>query len=99
MIGSYHEIDDQKKLYSFIAQLYDDEVPSFEESKNFEKIIWLNDNRIKYIDLPKCIEFIENHNTINSLAKKFKDIWKWLDAFLIFIKHFHPQYFYVLHTS
>ena len=92
MIGSYHEIDDQKKLYSFIAQLYDDEVPSFEESKNFEKIIWLNDNRIKYIDLPKCIEFIENHNTINSLAKKFKDIWKWLDAFLIFIKHFHPQY-------
>jgi len=92
MIEVYNEIEDKNNIYSFMVKLYNNEVPSFEESKNIEKYIWLNDERIKYINLEKCVQYIESNKNMNSLSNKINDIWNWYDDFLVLIKHFHPEY-------
>ena len=92
MIEDYNEIEAQKNAYSFISILYDNKVPSFEESKNVEKYIWKNDERINYIDIKKCVQYIEKFKNINNLKSKINFTWNWYDGFLSFIKKYHLQY-------
>ena len=70
IIQNYEELKDQKKVYSFIAKLYDGYVPSFIETKNFEKNIWEKDKDINYINIEKCVQYIEKHQNFNILNEK-----------------------------
>lgn len=92
IIQNYEELKDQKKVYSFIAKLYDGYVPSFIETKNFEKNIWEKDKDINYINIEKCVQYIEKHQNFNILNEKRNISWNSYDDFLVFIKHFHPRY-------
>ena len=90
----YKNEDDQRKAYNFISQLYNCNIPTFEESKIYEKILWKKDDRIKFIDIEKCTKYIESLETINSLGNisEHFDVWKWMDDFLLFIENYHPDY-------
>ena len=56
MTENYPELEDRKKIYNIISELYNHEVPTFNEAKKFESYIWLNDERSKYITLEKCVK-------------------------------------------
>ena len=92
IIEGYKEIETQKKVYSFISTICNDNVPTFEESKNFETYVWKNDKRIKYIDIIECLLFIEKCENVTNLRNKINFTWNWFDDFLSFIKDYHYQY-------
>ena len=48
LIECYESEDDQNKAYNFISILYNNNVPTLEQSKIFEKALWKNDIRIFY---------------------------------------------------
>ena len=92
IIKNYAKIEDQKKAYDFISKLCNNVVPTFEESKKFEKCIWKHDSMIKYIDIEACVKIVESTGKIYSLNNKYNITWNWYDDFLVFIKCFHPEY-------
>ena len=92
IIRNYHNIEIQKKVYSFISKIYKGEVPPFEESNNFEKSIWKGDSRIKYINIEKCVKLIEAEKNMQSLINKIDIDFAWYDDFLVFIKKYHHEY-------
>ena len=92
IINIYSHNEVQKSAYAFISKICDNNVPTFEESKNLEKYIWENDKKINYINIEKCVQYIENKKNLNSLTKEIDITWDWLDEFLIFIKKNHSQY-------
>ncbi|OUM65748.1 hypothetical protein PIROE2DRAFT_7163 [Piromyces sp. E2] len=88
-ITYYPDPNVQKEAYDFIAKVYDNQVPTFEESIQFENYIWKNDTRIKYITMEKCTQEFSNLKNMATLSTKFDNIeeaWKWIDDFLVFIK-------------
>jgi len=88
-INCYDQEIKKKKVYNYISELNNKRVPSFEESKIFEKIIWKNDSRIKFKDLENCIKVIDECKNINNLGKIINsNIWEWIDDFLQFLKIF-----------
>ena len=92
MIGYYSDIEERKSAYFFISLLNNYKVPTFEESKIFENVIWKNDNRINYVDIEKCVNFIEKMKNISNLSSKIIFSWNWYDNFLFFIRKYHFQY-------
>ena len=92
IINNYEEIEEQRRVYSIISILCNNQVPTFEESKNYEKTIWSKDKRLNYINLESCTKYIERQKNMNSLYNKINNAWTWLDDFLVLIKYFHPEY-------
>jgi len=91
-VKNYKNRTDRMKAYRFIYKLYDEKVPSFNESLNIEQNIWRNDNRIKYINIEQSVKLIESYKTISSFETKINSAWNWLDDFLLFVKRFHPEF-------
>ena len=102
-INFYHEEMKKKKVYNYISELNNKRVPSFEESKIFEKIIWRNDSRIIFTNLANCIRIIDKCKNISNLSKiinsNVSNVWEWIDDFLQFIKYFHYEYFINLNCA
>ena len=100
VINYYDEEIKKKKVYNYISELNNKRVPSFEESKIFEKIIWKNDSKIKFKDLENCIKIIDECRNISNLGKIINNnVWEWIDDFLQFIKNFHYDYFKSLNCA
>ena len=94
VIQCYNEKENQIKVYNYISELNNKRVPSFKESKIFEKIIWRSDSRIKFKNLANCIEIINKCKNISNLSKIINsNVWLWIDDFLQFINKFHSEYF------
>ncbi|ORX87290.1 hypothetical protein BCR32DRAFT_289410 [Anaeromyces robustus] len=93
---SYYNIQYKEEAYTLISQFYNNEVPTFEETLNFENNIWKNDSIIKYITIEKCIQDLSKYKNINTLIEKSninsEDVWKWMDDILLFIDKHHPSY-------
>jgi len=95
MINQYHESDIQHEAYHFITRIYDKQVPTLEESIQFERNIWKNDRRIKYITMEECVKDISDFKNMEALSTKFDTIeeaWEWIDDFLVFIKKNQSQF-------
>jgi len=100
VINCYDDKEKQIKVYNYISELNHKRVPSFNESKIFEKIIWKNDSRIKFKDLENCIKMIDECKNISNLSKIInKNVWEWIDDFLLFIKNYHYEYFMNLNCA
>ena len=100
VINNYDEEMKKKKVYNYISELNNKRVPSFEESKIFEKIIWKNDSRIIFKTLVNCFEIIDKCKNIGNLSKIINsNAWDWIDDFLQFIKNFHFEYFKSLNCA
>ena len=103
VINYYDEEIKRKKVYNYISELNNNRVPSFEESKIFEKIIWKNDSRIKFKNLENCIKIIDECKNIRNLSKvincNVSNVWEWIDDFLQFVKYFHYEYFMNLNCA
>jgi len=87
-IKCYEDLEIRKQAYDYISQVYNGNVPTYEESLQFENYIWREDERIKYIGMKKCIQYISEQKTVDVLSDKMSisDIWEWIDKFIIFIK-------------
>ena len=97
LLNDYNENnndENKRKEYNFISQLYDNRVPSYDDSISFEGRIWDNDSRIEYKNLKNCVETVEEYKNITIISNKMNniDIWKWIDDFLKFIKDFHNKF-------
>jgi len=90
-IGCYDTQNIQHEAYNFIAKVYDQQVPKYEESIQFENYIWKNDSRINYITMEECTKCISNYENMIALSKKIDDVWEWLDNYLLFIKTNEPK--------
>ena len=85
----------KRKAYNFISFLYDNKVPSYEESTIIEEWIWEEDERIKFKNIENCAEIVEKCQNINNLCSKLtnnNDIWNWINDFLLFIWDIHNEY-------
>jgi len=93
---SCYEIQYRKEAYTLISQFYNHQVPTFEETLNFENNIWKDDNIIKYATMERCIQDLSEYKNINTLTKNIdinsKEVWKWMDDILLFIDKHHPSY-------
>jgi len=84
---------DKKQVYDFISQIFKKEVPSYDESIEWEKYLWTDDEKIKFVDIEKCAKSIEEYNKVNTLQDNINDdVWEWLNSFLPFIKKNYPNY-------
>ncbi|KAG4104427.1 hypothetical protein H8356DRAFT_1369783 [Neocallimastix lanati (nom. inval.)] len=92
MIKKYEEISIQKEAYNLISQIYENKVPTFEESINFENHIWPNDERINYITMERCIKYLESFKNITNLENKIGNSWKYINSFILFIKNHHNEF-------
>ncbi|ORX79571.1 hypothetical protein BCR32DRAFT_300799 [Anaeromyces robustus] len=88
----YEENKNKRKIYEFIAQLFN-VVPSYDESINLEKYIWRDDNSIDFVDIKECVNHVSNYKEVFLLKNNInEDVWTWLNNFLPFIKRYHPEY-------
>eukprot|EP00833_Pecoramyces_ruminatium_P015499 jgi/Orpsp1_1/1189531/evm.model.d7180000072673.1 len=92
MVKYYKQRKVKEKAYKFICKIYNNKVPTFEESLNFENSIWKNDKRIKYTSMNKCTNDLSKYKNMDNLSKKIKNSWEWIDEFLIFIEKHHHDY-------
>ena len=81
----------QCEAYNFIAKVYEQQVPTYEESIQLENYIWKNDDRIKYITLEECTKELSKLNNMDALGEKIDNAWEWMDDFLLFIKKHEPE--------
>jgi len=88
LIKYYRDPEIRKQAYNYIFQVYNGNVPTYEESLQFESYIWRKDERIKYIGMEECIHYISEQRTVVVLSDKMSisDIWEWIDNFITFIK-------------
>jgi len=99
-IINYENKEDLQKAYNLISEIYDHNVPSFNEMIYFEKHIWKNDEKINYITIKNIVEYLSNGNINNDynnsdmdrLGTKVKNPWEWINEFLSFINNLHPEY-------
>ena len=93
VINKYDEENKKIKVYNYISELNNKNVPTYEESQIFEKIIWKDDSKIKFKDLEDCVKIIDECKNINKLSEIItNNIWEWIDDFLQFTKNAHYEY-------
>eukprot|EP00833_Pecoramyces_ruminatium_P016728 jgi/Orpsp1_1/1190760/evm.model.d7180000081067.1 len=92
LIECYENKNIKKQAYKFICKIYNNKVPTFKESLNFENSIWKNDKRIKYTSMNECTNDLSKYKNMDNLSKKIKNSWEWIDEFLIFIEKYHHEY-------
>ena len=94
IINSYDEEDKKIKAYNYISELNHKNVPTYEESQIFAKIIWKNDSRIKFKELEDCVKIIDECKNIKKLSELItNNVWEWIDDFLQFIKKYNYEFF------
>ncbi|OUM63092.1 hypothetical protein PIROE2DRAFT_10448, partial [Piromyces sp. E2] len=95
-----HKISEQginKMILSRSQQMYerlleclcedDKKVPTYEESLQYGKYIWKKDNNIKYIGMKECTQYLSTFENMDSISNKIKNVWEFIDDFLMFIKN------------
>jgi len=84
---------DKNQVYDFISQIFNNKVPSYYESIEWEKYLWTDDEKIKFVDIEECVKCIDEYNNVIELQYNINDdVWEWLNSFLSFIKYYHPNY-------
>ncbi|KAG4091317.1 hypothetical protein H8356DRAFT_1708124 [Neocallimastix lanati (nom. inval.)] len=92
-IPNYDMTNERKQIYDFISEIYNNEVPSYDESINIEKYLWSDDENIDFVDIEDCVISIDDYENITTLQDNInEDVWEWLDSFLSFIKSYYPTY-------
>ena len=86
----------KEKAYNFISHLYNNRVPSYEESIIIEKWLWEDDKRIECKTIENCVKIIEECRNINNICIKLNknndNIWNWISDFLLFINEVYNEY-------
>ncbi|ORX55846.1 hypothetical protein BCR36DRAFT_581012 [Piromyces finnis] len=84
----------RKEAYGYISKIYNNVVPTYEESINFNKYIWLGDERISYVDIEESVKRVESFKNMTSLKINcnIQNEWEWIDDFLSYIKSNCPTY-------
>ncbi|ORX55845.1 hypothetical protein BCR36DRAFT_367689 [Piromyces finnis] len=87
-------VQDIKEAYGYISKIYNNVVPTYEESINFNKYIWLGDERISYVDIEESVKRVESFKNMTSLKINcnIQNEWEWIDDFLSYIKSNCPTY-------
>jgi len=87
LVKCYEDLEIRKQAYDFISQVYNGNVPTYKESLQFENYIWREDERIKYIGMEECIQFLSTFKNMNTLSIRttIPDVWKWINDYLSFI--------------
>eukprot|EP00833_Pecoramyces_ruminatium_P014851 jgi/Orpsp1_1/1188883/evm.model.d7180000067945.1 len=93
-IIDYENKEDRQNAYKFISQIYDQNVPTFNESMFLNKNIWKNDEKnINYITMNECVQILSsNYKNMNKLGTKIENPWEWINEFILFIDKLHPEY-------
>ncbi|OUM69104.1 hypothetical protein PIROE2DRAFT_2989 [Piromyces sp. E2] len=89
---NYENSNDPQKAYNLISQIYDHNVPIFNESKFLNKNIWGNDKRLNYITIDECVQELSNYKNMKTLDTKIKNSWEWINDFILFINELDPDY-------